>query len=182
MKNKQYRKTAVFGSGCFWCTEALFSRLNGVISVAPGYSGGTKENPSYEEVCTGTTGHAEVAKIDFDPKVISYDQLLDVFWATHDPTSLNRQGNDIGTQYRSVIFYLDEEQKMVTEKSRQKIEKAKIFDQPIVTEIKPLKKFYEAENYHHDYYTKNYQAPYCRIVISPKINHFRQKFSSLLKK
>ncbi len=172
---------AVFGAGCFWCTEALFSRLKGIISVTPGYAGGTKENPTYEEVCEGKTGHAEVSRIVFDPKIISYDKLLEVFWHVHDPTSLNRQGADIGSQYRSLILYTSEEQKQQVQASLKKLEKAKIFGQKIVTEIKPLDKFYEAESYHHDYYLKNESGPYCQFVINPKLASFSQKFGPLLK-
>ncbi len=178
---KTTSETAVFGAGCFWCTETLFSRLKGVISVTPGYAGGTKENPTYEEVCEGTTGHAEVSRIVFDPKIISYDKLLEVFWHVHDPTSLNRQGADVGRQYRSLILYTSEEQKQQAQASLKKLEKAKIFGQKIVTEIKPLDKFYEAESYHHDYYLKNESGPYCRLVINPKLESFSQKFGPLLK-
>ncbi len=172
---------AVFGGGCFWCSEAIFSRLKGVRSVTPGYAGGETENPTYEEVCVGNTGHAEVIKIEFDPRAISYQQLLEVFWFTHDPTSLNRQGADGGTQYRSIILYSSEDQKKLAEESKQELMTANVFNKPIVTEIKLLSAFYEAESYHRDYYTKNYQQPYCQLVISPKIAKFREKFKSLLK-
>lgn len=137
-------QTAVFGAGCFWCTEAVFSRLKGVVSVNPGYAGGTKQNPSYDEVSSGTTGHAEVAKIEFDPKIISFKTLLDVYWTVHDPTSLNRQGNDEGTQYRSVILYTSDQQKKLAKEAIKSLEKEKVFERPIVTELKPLEKFYKA--------------------------------------
>jgi peptide-methionine (S)-S-oxide reductase len=173
--------TAVFGAGCFWCVEAIFEELKGVQSVEAGYSGGTVENPSYEQVCTGTTGHAEVARIIFDPTVISYDDLLEVFWTTHDPTTLNRQGADVGEQYRSVIFYLNEKQKEAAEKSKKEIA-PKIWDDPIVTSIEPLKKFYIAEDYHQNYYDNNPTKGYCQYVINPKLEKFRKKFKEKLKK
>ena len=159
---------ATFGAGCFWCVEAVFERLDGVQSVVAGYAGGIKVNPTYQEVCTGNTGHAEVAQITFDPSKISYEKLLEVFWHAHDPTTLNQQGNDVGTQYRSVIFYSDEKQKAIAEKS--KLMAAKDFSDPIVTEIKPLTHFYEAENYHQDYFKNHQDAPYCRFVIKPKLD------------
>ena len=158
---------ATFGGGCFWCIEAVFERLNGVQSVVAGYAGGTTPNPTYKQVCTGTTGHAEVAQISFDPAKISYRQLVDIFWDVHDPTTLNRQGADVGTQYRSVIFYHTEEQRQGAEQSKQEAQKN--FTQSIVTEIQPLTKFYPAENYHQDYYRNNPQAPYCQFVIKPKL-------------
>ncbi len=175
------KEIAVFGGGCFWCTEAVFSQLKGVLSVISGYAGGTMRNPTASDVYTGTTGHAEVARIEFDPGVISYDTLLTVFWIVHDPTSVNKQGNDIGTEYRSIIFYTTGEQKKAVEESIKNLKIGKVFDRPIVTEVKPLVKFYEAEDYNQDYYTKNYGNPYCEYVISPKISHLREKFSSLLK-
>lgn len=159
---------ATFGAGCFWCVEAVFERLDGVSSVVAGYAGGNRPNPTYEQVCTGATGHAEVAQITFDPKKISYEKLLDVFWKAHDPTTLNQQGADRGTQYRSVIFYHDEKQKPAAETSKRNA--AKQFEDPIVTEIKPLDHFYEAENYHQDYFKNNSNAPYCRFVIKPKLD------------
>ncbi len=162
---------ATFGGGCFWCVEAIFKRLKGVKSVVSGYAGGTKKNPTYEEVCSGGTDHAEVVQITFNPKVISYEKLLDMFWKSHEPTSLDRQGPDIGTQYRSVIFYHNGKQKKIAEKSKAKI--TKNFDKPIVTEIKPLKDFYKAENYHQDYYDRNRNAPYCQLVISPKLKKLK---------
>lgn len=164
---------ATFGAGCFWCVEAVFERLDGVQSVVSGYAGGTKEHPTYEEVCSGRTGHAEVAQITFDPAKVSYEQLLGLFWKSHDPTTLNRQGADVGTQYRSVIFYHDERQKDTAEHSKQQA-KSMVAD-PIVTEIQPLTTFYEAENYHQDYYRNNANAPYCRMVIKPKLEKLTGK-------
>lgn len=160
-------ETATFGAGCFWCVEAVFERLEGVESVTAGYAGGTVPNPTYEQVCTGSTGHAEVAQIRYDPAKITYDQLLDLFWKSHDPTTLDRQGADVGTQYRSAIFYHDAEQKKAAEQSKARA--AKHFEAPVVTEIMPLKTFYPAENYHQDYYRNNPQAPYCLFVIRPKL-------------
>ncbi|MEM3068468.1 MAG: peptide-methionine (S)-S-oxide reductase MsrA [Nitrososphaerales archaeon] len=162
---------ATLGAGCFWCIEAVFQRIKGVKSVISGYSGGKVENPTYEEVCSGKTGHAEVVQITFDPKVISYGEILDIFWKVHDPTSLNRQGQDEGTQYRSIILYHDEEQKRIAEKS--KAEVSKNFDKPIVTEIRPLTEFYKAEDYHQDYYNRNRNAPYCRLVINSKLKKLK---------
>jgi peptide-methionine (S)-S-oxide reductase len=173
--------TAVFGAGCFWCVEAIFQELKGVQSVEAGYSGGTVENPSYEQVCTGTTGHAEVARIIFDPSEISYDDLLEVFWTTHDPTTLNRQGADVGEQYRSVIFYLNDTQKEAAEKSKKDVA-TKIWDDPIVTSIEPLKNFCIAEDYHQNYYNNNLNKSYCQFVINPKLEKFRKKFKEKLKK
>jgi peptide-methionine (S)-S-oxide reductase len=158
---------ADLGGGCFWCMEAVFERLPGVISVTSGFAGGTTENPTYEQVCTETTGHAEVTQIEFDPAEISYAKLLEVFWQAHDPTTLNRQGADVGTSYRSIILYRDEKQKLFAEKSR--LEAQKDFHNPIVTEIVPLKNFYKAEDYHHQYYDNNTNSPYCQVVIAPKL-------------
>lgn len=172
---------ATFGSGCFWCSEAIFNELKGVYSVLPGYSGGNTENPTYEQVCTGNTGHAEVVQLTFNPNIISYDELLEVFFKTHDPTSLNRQGNDIGTQYRSVIFYHNEEQKKSAEKYISLIEKEKIFDKPIVTELSEFKKFYVAEDYHHNYFKNNPNQGYCAFVINPKYEKFKKVFKNKLK-
>lgn len=172
-REKVNSEKATFGSGCFWCTEAVFERLPGVKSVISGYAGGTKVNPTYEEVCTGKTGHAEVAQITFDPAVISYGELLDMFWHSHDPTTLNRQGGDIGTQYRSVIFYHDENQKAAAEESKKAAQKD--FPEPIVTQIMPLEKFYEAENYHQDYFRNHQDAPYCQFVIKPKLEKLAKK-------
>ncbi len=173
---------AVFGGGCFWCTEAIFSELKGVASVMPGYAGGQMEKPSYEAVSGGTTGHAEVTKIEFDPNKISYKDLLTVFFYTHDPTTLNRQGADIGEQYRSVILYTNEGQKNQAEAFIKELEEAKAYDKPIVTEVKPLEEFYEAEEYHRDYYKKHKNAPYCQLVIAPKLEKLEKRFSELLKK
>lgn len=176
---KEY-KTATFGSGCFWCTEAIFQKLKGVLSVTPGYSGGKRENPSYDQVCSGATGHAEVIHIQYDQDKFSYEELLEVFWKTHDPTTLNRQGADIGTQYRSVIFYHDENQKELAEKYKDKLDKSRIFDKPIVTEISPFQKFYPAEKYHQDYYNNNPAQPYCSFVITPKLAKFEKIFADKL--
>ena len=173
---------ATFGSGCFWCTEAVFERLKGVYKVVSGYSGGTVENPTYEQVCTGKTGHAEVTQITYDPKVITYDELLEVFWKTHDPTTLNRQGNDVGTQYRSVIFYHNDEQKRLAEKYKEELNKSGIWDKPIVTEIVPFTNFYPAENYHQNYYDNNPNQGYCSFVIAPKVEKFEKLFKDKLKK
>ena len=163
-----------FGGGCFWCIEAVFQRLNGVKSVASGYSGGTTPNPTYKDICTGETGHAEVVQLEFDPQKISYEKLLEVFWAAHDPTTLNRQGADRGTQYRSVIFYENDAQREAAEKSKAAAQKE--FKEPIVTEIAPLKQFYKAEDYHQNYYNQNANSnPYCAVVIRPKLQKLLQK-------
>ncbi len=166
-----HMEKATLGGGCFWCVEAVYERIPGVQSVTAGYAGGTTANPSYEEVCTGKTGHAEVAQITYDPATISYEQLLGVFWQAHDPTTLNRQGADVGTQYRSVIFYHDEKQKLAAEKS--KAEAQKSFDDPIVTEIQPLKAFYPAEDYHQEYHRNHANAPYCTFIIKPKLKKLK---------
>jgi peptide-methionine (S)-S-oxide reductase len=170
---------AIFGGGCFWCTEAIFLKLRGVLSVTPGYAGGTVKNPNYYEVSSGTTGHAEVIKIEFDPSVISYDNLLDVFWHVHNPTSLNRQGADVGTEYRSIILYTTEAQKKTIEESKKKLEESKEFEQPIVTEIQKLDTFYDAESYHNNYFERNKDQPYCQLVIAPKIKHFLEKYGNM---
>jgi peptide-methionine (S)-S-oxide reductase len=172
-------ETAVFGGGCFWCTEAIFQNLKGVSSVLPGYSGGHVENPTYEQVSEGNTGHAEATKIEFDPSVIKFSDLLGIFFATHDPTTPNRQGHDVGPQYRSAIFYMNEQQKKAAEEFIKNA--AKDFDAPIVTEITPFNKFYVAENYHQNYFKNNSNAPYCQAVISPKVAKFRAKYANLLK-
>ena len=172
---------ATFAGGCFWCTEAVFTRLRGVISVMPGYSGGDRQNPTYEEVCGGETGHAEAIQIEFDPAKLSYKDLLYVFWKTHDATQLNGQGNDIGTQYHSVIFYHDEKQKKLAEEYIKELEKKKIYDAPVVTEVAPFKRFYKAEEYHQNYYEKNPDQAYCQIVINPKMEKFRKEFGEKLK-
>jgi peptide-methionine (S)-S-oxide reductase len=171
---------ATFGNGCFWCTDAIFRQLTGVIKVSCGYCGGTKENPTYKEVCSGSTGHAECLQIIFDPEIISYEELLEVFWKTHDPTTLNRQGDDIGTQYRSVIFYHNKEQKIKAEISRDLLKQSHFFEDSIVTSIDPYSTFYAAENYHQDYFNQNGEAPYCRLVVKPKVDKFQKKFKDKL--
>lgn len=173
--------TATFANGCFWCTEAIFQQLEGVLKVSSGYSGGHVVNPSYQEVCTGTTGHAECIQVVYDPSKISFDELLEVFWQTHDPTTLNRQGNDVGTQYRSAVFYHNQEQKAKAEKYKAELDKSGAFDKPIVTEISPFTSFYIAENYHQDYYNNNGSQPYCNYVIRPKLEKFQKVFKSKLK-
>lgn len=180
MENKEYG-TATFANGCFWCTEAVFQRLKGVTKVQSGYTGGHTINPTYEEVCTGNTGHAECLQISFDPAIISYDQLLEVFWATHDPTSLNRQGNDIGTQYRSAIFYHDEIQKQKATESRAILTAAKIYDKPVVTAIEPYQVFYPAEKEHSNYYNLHSMQPYCYYVTRPKVEKLKKLFNEWMK-
>ncbi len=172
--------TATFGGGCFWCTEAIFQQLKGVELVSSGYSGGKVDNPSYREVCDGTTGHAEAIQIKFDPAVISYEQLLQVFFTTHDPTTLNRQGADVGTQYRSVIFYHDDAQREVAEKVKKEFAPT-IWDNLIVTEITSYSKFYKAEDYHQNYFNDNPEQGYCRVVINPKVQKFRKEYADWLK-
>jgi peptide-methionine (S)-S-oxide reductase len=171
----------VFGGGCFWCTEAVVERLKGVVSVDSGYAGGDVEDPTYEQVSSGRTGHAEVIRIEYDPAVLTLHDLLSVFFTTHDPTTLNQQGADMGTQYRSIILYTTEEQRQECEKFIKDLEVSKTFSQPIVTEVKPLEKFYEAEEYHKRYYDNNADKPYCQVVINPKLAKLRQKYSKLLK-
>ncbi len=173
--------TATFATGCFWCTEAIFQELKGVLKVTSGYSGGTVSNPSYEQVCSGTTGHAECEQIIYDPKLISFDELLEVFWESHDPTSLNRQGNDEGTQYRSAIFYHDAGQKEKAEQYKKKLDQSGAYDKPIVTEITAFTKFYPAENYHQDYFRLHGSQPYCTFVIRPKVEKFEKVFKDKLK-
>ena len=174
--------TATFGTGCFWCTETMFEQLDGVLKVTSGYSGGTTHNPTYKEVCTGKTGHAECVQVVYEPAKISYDELLEVFWQVHDPTTLNRQGADVGTQYRSVIFYHNEEQKQKAEKYKTELQKSGAFEKPIVTEITPFSKFYTAENYHQEYYELNKNTnPYCSVVIRPKLEKFEKVFKKKLK-
>jgi peptide-methionine (S)-S-oxide reductase len=170
--------SAVFGGGCFWCTEAVFEQLKGVQSVVPGYAGGARPNPTYQQVCTGATGHAEVVKIDFDPAVISFRDLLIVHFSTHDPTTMNRQGNDVGTQYRSAVFYYDDAQKADAEAVIAEI--AKVLPEPITTQVSPLAAFYEAEEYHHKYFRRNGEAGYCQFVIAPKVEKFQKRFKELL--
>ena len=176
-------KQAIFANGCFWCTEAIFEELKGVASAVSGYTGGHTENPTYKEVCNGTTGHAECIQITFDPSIISYDELLEVFWKTHDPTTLNRQGNDIGTQYRSAIFYHTEEQKQKAAHYKKELGESGAWSNPIVTEISPFTIFYPAENYHQQYFEVNGDAnPYCQFVIQPKLEKFRKVFADKRKK
>jgi peptide-methionine (S)-S-oxide reductase len=169
-ENKIDHETATFANGCFWCSEAIFKRLNGIKSVLPGYSGGQVKNPTYEQVCTGRTGHAESIQIEFDPKVMNFEKILDIFWRTHDPTTLNRQGNDIGTQYRSAIFYHDLKQKEIAEKSKRDLENEGVYKDPVVTEIAPFSGFYVAEDYHKNYYDEHRDAPYCSYIIDPKVH------------
>jgi peptide-methionine (S)-S-oxide reductase len=179
---KEKKEVAVIGGGCFWCTEAVFSELKGVEKVESGYSGGTTANPTYEEVCTGTTGHAEVVKVTFDPDVISFKDILRIFFATHDPTTLNRQGADVGTQYRSVIFYNNEKQKTDSERVIKEFNEAEVYgNRPIVTEVVPFKAFYKAEDYHQGFYRNNPRQPYCQVVISPKLAKFRKSYHDKLK-
>lgn len=172
------KQTAVFAGGCFWCTEAIFQSLKGVASVLPGYTGGQVVNPTYEMVCGGNTGHAEATKIEFDPAVIGYEVLLEVFFATHDPTTLNRQGHDVGTQYRSAIFYTSDDQKQKAEECIKTHQSE--FNNSIVTQLEPLNEFYVAENYHQNYFNNNKNAPYCQAVINPKLKKFREKFIHLI--
>lgn len=172
---------ATLGAGCFWCVEAIFQDVQGVRKVVSGYAGGTVDNPTYEQVCTGNTGHAEAVQIMFDPVIISYTDLLYIFWRTHDPTTLNRQGADIGTQYRSVIFYHTDEQKRLAAQLKQEIDASDLWPNPIVTEISPFTNFYEAEAYHHNYFRRNPSQPYCRAVIDPKVQKFRKTFQEKLK-
>lgn len=173
--------TAYFGAGCFWCVEAVFQELKGVISVSSGYMGGKIKNPTYREVCSGLTGHAEICRIVYDPKVIEYKDLLEAFWQSHDPTTLNRQGADTGTQYRSVVFYNNEEQKAQAEFYKNKLNEENAFGKPVVTEISASSAFYIAEDYHQNYYNENGDAPYCQFVIAPKLEKFRKAFSGKLK-
>jgi len=175
-------QTATLAGGCFWCLEAVYDEIKGVHSVESGYAGGNVENPTYREVCSGTTGHAEVVQVHFDPSVVSYRDLLNVFFAIHDPTTLNRQGADIGTQYRSAIFYHDEEQKRIAEELIRELNAQQIWDRPIVTEVAPLDKFYVAEDYHQEYFARNPYQPYCMAVVAPKVSKFRKHFLEMLKK
>jgi len=173
---------ATFGAGCFWCVEAQFQMLDGVVSVTSGFSGGTVKNPSYREVCEGTTGHAEVCQIVYDTTKLSYADMLEAFWKSHDPTQLNRQGNDVGTQYRSVIFYHNEAQHQLAEEYKKKLNASGAYDQPVVTEIAPFTVFYKAEDYHQNYFNQNGDAPYCHFVIQPKVEKFQKVFKDKLKK
>lgn len=174
-------KLATLAGGCFWCVEAVFSIIKGIQKVEPGYTGGSVPNPSYEQVSTGTTGHAEAAQITFDPTIISFKEILEIFFATHDPTTLNRQGGDIGTQYRSAIFYHDEEQKTIAQKVIDSLNKEGIWDKPIVTVLEPLKVFYYAETYHKDYYKKHPKQEYCQVVIEPKLSKLRERYMDKIK-
>jgi len=182
MKIREGLEIATFGNGCFWCTEAIFDQLEGVVQVDSGYAGGEVKNPTYKAVCTGNTGHAEVIRVTFDPKIISFRELLDVFFSTHNPTTLNRQGADVGTQYRSAIFYHNDDQKDEAKKIIADLENEKVFDAKIVTEITPIHNYYVAENYHQDYYNNNKNQGYCQMVINPKIKKFTEKYKSKLKK
>ena len=172
---------ATLGAGCFWCVEAVYQNLAGVESVVSGYAGGHVPHPTYEQVCTGTTGHAEVAQITFDPAVVSYGEILDVFWRTHDPTTLNRQGADVGTQYRSVIFYHTDEQRRIAKESKAAADASGLWKNPIVTEIAPLTEFFPAEDYHQNYFRRNPHQPYCQMVVAPKVEKFKLTFSAKLK-
>lgn len=181
MSDNNNTDTATFGAGCFWCVEAVYQQLEGVIKVTSGFAGGARENPTYDQVCSGATGHAEVCQIIYDPAKISFEDLLQVFWTVHDPTTLNRQGADVGTQYRSVIFYHNEEQKKKAEYYKEKLDKEQAFSSPVVTEISPYTKFYSAEKYHQDYYNNNKNQPYCSLVIEPKLEKFKKVFKDKLK-
>lgn len=177
----QETQMAVFGGGCFWCTEAIFNELQGVVSVMPGYAGGTLKNPTYEQVCTGQTGHAEVIRIEFDPSQIAFTDLLTVFFATHDPTTLNCQGSDVGTQYRSVVFYADQQQKRQTESFIKQLNDSNSYATPLVTTLEPLIEFYAAEDYHEKFYARNPYQPYCQLTIPPKLAKLHKQFTRLLK-
>ena len=179
--NPLHIETATFGAGCFWCTEAIFQSLKGVSSVISGYMGGHTNNPTYEQVCSGNTGHAEVIQVDFDPKVITYEELLLIFFKTHNPTTLNRQGNDIGTQYRSVVFFHSQEQKEKANKMIDELTRELVYDSPIVTEVSPVSDFYKAEGYHQNYFNQNSGQPYCAFVIQPKLIKFGEKFKEKIK-
>lgn len=175
-------ETATFGAGCFWCVEAVFESVEGVDSVVSGYSGGQRPNPTYEQVTTGVSGHAEACQVQFDPAKVTYAEILEIFWRTHDPTTKDRQGNDVGPQYRSVIFYHDEEQRRTAEHYKKKLAEARVYEDPIVTEIVKFEAFYKAEKYHQNYYAANPDQPYCRFVIQPKLEKFRKVFGDKLKK
>ncbi|MFO0999254.1 MAG: peptide-methionine (S)-S-oxide reductase MsrA [Planctomycetaceae bacterium] len=179
---KAKTQLATFGGGCFWCTEAVFLKVRGVHKVVSGYTGGSKPNPTYKEICTGLTGHAEVIQIEFDPSKVTFEQLLDVFFHTHDPTTKNRQGADVGTQYRSSVFYHDEAQKETTKKVIAELDKSGDFDDPIVTTIEEMKKFYPAEDYHQDYFAQNPDNPYCQAVVGPKVAKFQKRYKEMMKK
>ncbi len=179
--NTQHTETATLGAGCFWCVEAIFDQLKGVENVQSGYSGGNIKNPSYKEVCTGRTEHAEVVQITYNPEIISFEDILEVFWTVHDPTTLNRQGADVGTQYRSAIFYHNEKQKEIAEAYIKQLNELKTFENPIVTEVTKFENFYPAKDYHEDYYKRNGDQPYCRMVIRPKVRKFQKLFNTKLK-
>ncbi len=181
MDKNNNEEIATFGAGCFWCVEAIFLNLKGVDKVVSGYSGGNTKNPTYKQVCTGNTGHAEVIQISYNPGDISFEELLEVFWKTHDPTTLNRQGNDVGTQYRSVIFYHNQDQKELAEFYKKKLDQSGAFDNPIVTEISPIKDFYVAEDYHQNYFELNPSQPYCTFIIQPKLEKFKKAFADKMK-
>lgn len=182
MNDLQQTETAILGAGCFWCVEAVYQQLNGVLSVQSGYCGGTTDKPTYKEVCSGTTGHAEVCKIVFDPAVISFTELLEVFWSVHDPTTLNRQGADVGTQYRSAIFYTSQIQKELAESYKTQLNASRTFSDPIVTEITSAAEFFPAEDYHNDYFNRNPNQGYCTMVVRPKVEKFKKAFSDKIKK
>ncbi|HVK54886.1 MAG TPA: peptide-methionine (S)-S-oxide reductase MsrA [Burkholderiales bacterium] len=175
------REIATLGGGCFWCTEAVFSQLKGVELVESGYTGGVMQNPSYKDICTGTTGHAEVVRVTFDPNVVSYKEILEVFFTTHDPTTLNRQGNDVGTQYRSAIFYHSSLQREIAEETIRELTESRVWSNPIVTEVTPAVTFYKAEDYHQAYFELNSTQPYCQLVVAPKVAKLRKKFMDRLK-
>ena len=181
IKGKKELEVITLGGGCFWCTEAVYKEMKGVVKVVPGYSGGSVKNPTYREVCDGTTGHAEVVQITFDPEITSFTDILEVFFAVHDPTTLNRQGNDVGTQYRSVIFYHSEEQKKIAETILINLEKEKVYNSKIVTQLMAFTKFYIAEDYHIDYFERNKNQPYCQFIVAPKVEKFRKIFKEKLK-
>lgn len=181
MENYENLELATFGSGCFWCVEAIFQRVNGVEKVVSGYAGGHVKNPTYKEVCQGTTGHAEVCQLSYNPNIVRFEELLEVFWQTHDPTTLNRQGNDVGTQYRSAVFYHNDEQKELAKKYKKKLNESGAFNNPIVTEIKAYKTMYVAEDYHQNYFNENGSQPYCSFVIQPKLEKFEKVFKDKLK-
>ena len=182
MSQSNKNEVAILGAGCFWCVEAVFEELQGVVSVESGYIGGTVENPTYKQICTGNTGHAEVARVTFNPEILTFKEVLEVFWKTHDPTTLNRQGADVGTQYRSAVFYLSESQKEEAEHYKQRLNESGAYAAPIITEITKAGKYYPAENYHQDYFLQNPDQGYCRYVIQPKLEKFRAAFADKLKK
>ena len=181
MSQNNKLEKATFGAGCFWCVETIFQEVKGVHKVLSGYEGGHLKDPTYKKICTGTTGHAEVIQVEYDPTVVSYKKLLEIFWEVHDPTTLNRQGNDVGTQYRSVVFYHNEQQKKEAEFYKTELDKSGAYSSPIVTEITPSSTFYVAENYHQDYYNQNGSQPYCQFVIAPKVAKFKKAFEKDLK-